>query len=72
MSFTGTTHVGSMAEHMISHYIDMFSKSEHSRTSHGEQVGVATLAMWALQNGIWNGAQPPRMKPIRISEAELR
>jgi glycerol-1-phosphate dehydrogenase [NAD(P)+] len=28
-SFTGTTHVGSMAEHMISHYIDMFAGTEH-------------------------------------------
>ena len=29
-SFTGTTHVGSMAEHMISHYIDMFAGEQSS------------------------------------------
>ncbi len=34
-SFTGTTHCGSMAEHMISHYIDMFAGAAHPRTSHG-------------------------------------
>jgi glycerol-1-phosphate dehydrogenase [NAD(P)+] len=70
-SFTGTTHVGSMAEHMISHYIDMFSGSEHPGTSHGEQVGVATLTMSTLQNQILNVAEPPRLAPTVISEAEL-
>lgn len=71
-SFTGTTHVGSMAEHMISHYIDMFAGHEHPRTSHGEQVGVATLTMSELQNRILNDPEPPRMKATVIPEAELR
>jgi glycerol-1-phosphate dehydrogenase [NAD(P)+] len=70
-SFTGTTHVGSMAEHMISHYIDMFSGSEHPGTSHGEQVGVATLTMSTLQNEILNRAEPPRMSPTVTPEPEL-
>jgi glycerol-1-phosphate dehydrogenase [NAD(P)+] len=71
-SFTGTTHVGSMAEHMISHYIDMFSGSEHPGTSHGEQVGVATLTMSTLQNQILNVGEPPRLARTVIPEAELR
>jgi glycerol-1-phosphate dehydrogenase [NAD(P)+] len=71
-SFTGTTHVGSMAEHMISHYIDMFSGSEHPGTSHGEQVGVATLTMSTLQNQILNVGEPSRLAPTVIPEAELR
>jgi glycerol-1-phosphate dehydrogenase [NAD(P)+] len=71
-SFTGTTHVGSMAEHMISHYIDMFAGESHPRTSHGEQVGVATLTMSKLQNQILNADQPPTLKPTVIPKDELR
>lgn len=70
-SFTGTTHVGSMAEHMISHYIDMFAGEAHPGTSHGEQVGVATLSMSALQNRILNVDAPPVMRPTVIPEEEL-
>lgn len=70
-SFTGTTHCGSMAEHMISHYIDMFAGDQHPRTSHGEQVGVATLSLSRLQNTLLNAAQPPVMRPTVIPEAEL-
>ncbi len=70
-SFTGTTHVGSMAEHMISHYIDMFAGEGHPGTSHGEQVGVATLTCSALQNRILGADAPPEIRPTEIPEAEL-
>ncbi len=65
-SFTGTTHVGSMAEHMISHCIDMFAGASHPGTSHGEQVGVATLTLSALQNQILGAATPPSIRPTEI------
>jgi glycerol-1-phosphate dehydrogenase [NAD(P)+] len=71
-SFTGTTHSGSMAEHMISHYIDMFAGKAHPGTSHGEQVGVATLTMSRLQNQILGKDYPPTMRPTEIPTAELR
>ncbi len=71
-SFTGTTHVGSMAEHMISHYIDMFAGDDHPRTSHGEQVGVATLTMSKLQNQILNADRPPALGASEIPEDDLR
>ena len=70
-SFTGTTHVGSMAEHMISHYIDMFAGEGHPGTSHGEQVGVATLTMSRLQNQILNADRPPALRPTEIPKNEL-
>lgn len=70
-SFTGTTHVGSMAEHMISHYIDMFAGDAHPGTSHGEQVGVATVAMSALQNSILGADTPPEIRPTEIPQGEL-
>ena len=40
-----------MAEHGVSHYIDMFFKDKHPGTSHGEQVGIATLSISKIQNG---------------------
>ena len=54
-SFTQTTHVGSMGEHGISHYIDMFAKDNHPGTSHGEQVGIATISISKIQNSILTG-----------------
>jgi len=71
-SFTATTHSGSMAEHMISHHIDMFSGDDHPRTSHGEQVGVATVTMSRLHNRILNADVPPQVRATRIPEARLR
>jgi glycerol-1-phosphate dehydrogenase [NAD(P)+] len=61
-----------MAEHMISHYIDMFAGDAHRGTSHGEQVGVATLTMSRLQNQILGKDQPPTLRPTEIPTADLR
>lgn len=71
-SFTGTTHVGSMGEHMISHYIDMFAGADHPGTSHGEQVGVASLTMSRLQNRIVGRDRPPVLAPTIIDDADLK
>ena len=69
--FTETTHSGSMAEHQISHYIDMFAGSEHPGSSHGEQVGVGTITVSELQNELLRNESPPLMKPTIIPEDEL-
>lgn len=69
--FTETTHSGSMAEHMISHYIDMFAKDKHPKSSHGEQVGIATITMSQLHNQVLNSDTPPVMRPTRINRDEL-
>jgi glycerol-1-phosphate dehydrogenase [NAD(P)+] len=57
---------------MISHYIDMFAGDNHPRTSHGEQVGVATLTMSKLQNQIVNAKSPPTLRPTQIPTDDLR
>ncbi len=69
--FTNTTHSGSMAEHQISHYIDMFAGDRHPRSSHGEQVGVATITMSHLQNSVLNSSTPPLMHATHIPESSL-
>lgn len=65
-SFAGTTHHGSMAEHMLSHYIDMFAGDAHPGTTHGEQVGVATLAMNRLHHLILDRDAPPFLKATEV------
>lgn len=60
-ALVGTTHAGSMAEHMISHYLDMFAGDKHPGTLHGEQVGVATISVLALQNLILGADAPPTL-----------
>jgi len=70
-SFTGTTHSGSMAEHMMSHYIDMFAGDRHPGSSHGEQVGVTTLTISALHNRILGSETPPVLHPGSIPRAHL-
>src|SRR5210317_604625 len=60
----GSTHAGSMGEHLISHYIDMFMGDKHPGSLHGEQVGVATLLLSRMQNDILNNSQPPQFSEI--------
>ncbi len=64
----GTTHPGSMAEHMVSHYLDMFAGDSHPGTLHGEQVGVATLSISRLQNKILLASTPPQISFVRRDE----
>lgn len=66
----GTSHSGSMGEHGISHYIDMFARP-HPGSLHGEQVGVATLTMARLQEHILAQATPPVLAPTPIDDAAL-
>ncbi len=64
----GTTHAGSMGEHLISHYIDMFMGESHPGTLHGEQVGVATLLVSEIQNDIINNFKTLKFSPIQIDK----
>lgn len=70
--YTGTSHHGSMGEHLISHWIDMFAGDRHPGTTHGQQVGIASLAMARLQARILARETPPRVGPDEIDEAGLR
>jgi len=71
-TFTDTTHSGSMHEHMISHYIDMFAGERHPRSSHGEQVGVTTITMSQLQNDMLSSETAPVLEPTTLPEDWLR
>jgi glycerol-1-phosphate dehydrogenase [NAD(P)+] len=70
--FTGSSHSGSMGEHQVSHWIDMFAGKNHPGTIHGQQVGVATLAIARLHQQILHLAKPPQIKPTRIEKSDFR
>jgi glycerol-1-phosphate dehydrogenase [NAD(P)+] len=67
----GSSHPGSMGEHMMSHYIDMFYNDVNPNTLHGEQVGVTSLSMSRLQNQILSKDNPPVLEPTKIRPADM-
>jgi len=69
--FTGISHHGSMGEHQVSHWIDMFAGPAHPGTTHGQQVGVASLAIARLQAEILGLEKAPRIRQTHIAEAEF-
>ena len=71
ISFTGMSNHGSMGEHQISHYIDCFAGERHPGTLHGQQVGVASLTMARLQQGMLADPRPPVVRPTRIDPDDM-
>ncbi len=68
----GTSHAGSMGEHQVSHWIDMFAGRDHPGSKHGQQVGVASIALARLHEQLFSLSKPPRVKPTRISEDDFK
>jgi glycerol-1-phosphate dehydrogenase [NAD(P)+] len=66
--FTGVSHHGSMGEHQISHWVDMFAGEHHPQTTHGQQVGVASLVMARIQHAILAMETPPAVRPTVVDE----
>jgi glycerol-1-phosphate dehydrogenase [NAD(P)+] len=70
MAICGGSYPASQGEHLISHYADMLGPPDWPPSFHGEQVGVATLAMAALQEHMLGGPAP-RIDPARADESAL-
>jgi glycerol-1-phosphate dehydrogenase [NAD(P)+] len=69
--FTGTSHSGSMGEHQVSHWIDMFAGKQHPGTTHGQQVGVASLAIARLHKAMLDMDKPPQIHATHIDKDEF-
>lgn len=69
--FTNVSHHGSMGEHQISHWVDMFAGEHHPQTTHGQQVGVASLVMARLQARILSLETAPVVHPTVVDEAAM-
>ena len=67
----GTSHSGSMGEHQVSHWIDMFAGAAHPGSTHGQQVGVASLALARLHHAMLELDTPPFIKATHIEEADF-
>ncbi len=68
---THTSHCGSMAEHAISHFIDMLA-DPHPGTLHGQQVGIATWSVARLQAAMLEQAAPPSLRALDLDPAGFR
>ena len=72
VAFTGISHHGSMGEHQISHWVDMFAGDRKQwHTTHGQQVGVASLVMARLQAAILGRDRPPVVGPTAVDEPAM-
>lgn len=70
VAFTGTSHHGSMGEHQVSHWVDMFG-GPRGAVKHGHQVGVASLAMARLQRWLLALENAPVVRPTLVNEDDL-
>lgn len=52
MTLCGGSYPASQGEHLVAHYMDMRYPDVAHATLHGEQIGVTTLFMSALQHGL--------------------
>ena len=68
VAFTGVSNHGSMGEHQVSHWLDMFAGERHPGTLHGEQVGAAAIAIMGLQHWMLSFEEPPEVRPTHIDE----
>jgi glycerol-1-phosphate dehydrogenase [NAD(P)+] len=72
MTLCNGSYPASQAEHLISHYIDMFAPhSSRDEFLHGEQVGVATSTMARIQQSLLEG-EPPVVQATRMTRDRLR
>ncbi len=71
IAFTGVSNHGSMGEHQISHYIDCFAGDRHPGSTHGQQVGVATLTMARIQQQLLKSPTPPTLAPLPVEHADM-
>jgi glycerol-1-phosphate dehydrogenase [NAD(P)+] len=67
----GSSAPGSQAEHLVGHYLDMMCHEQGPGRLHGEQVGVATLAISRLQHRVLAAPAPPGVRATRIDEAAI-
>jgi glycerol-1-phosphate dehydrogenase [NAD(P)+] len=67
----GSSHSGSMGEHQVSHWIDMFAGDAHPGTTHGQQVGVASIALARLHNYMLSMDKPPKIRATKIDKTDF-
>ncbi len=67
MTLVGGSFPASQGEHMISHYLEMMRPAHIPEPLHGEQVGVATIAVARIQAELLARTEPPYVEPTAIT-----
>ncbi len=70
-NIVGSSHSGSMGEHQVSHWIDMFAGDAHPGTTHGQQVGVASIALARLHEYLLSFEKSPKIKATKIDRTDF-
>ncbi len=71
MTLCDGSYPASQGEHLISHYVDAMAPPDLPEAFHGEQTGVAALAMAELQDRILAFAAPPVLRPTTAGHDDL-
>ncbi len=71
MTLVGGSYPASQGEHLISHYLDMMKPAHLAEAYHGEQIGVAAIAVAAIQHAILARDEPPFVQPTRITRDDV-
>jgi glycerol-1-phosphate dehydrogenase [NAD(P)+] len=61
----------SQGEHLISHYVEAMGPPDLPEAFHGEQTGVAAVAMAELQERLLARTEPPVLRPTAVGRDEL-
>jgi len=74
MTLCGGSYPASQGEHLIGHYVEAMGPADRPEAFHGEETGVASIAMAELQDRLLARAAPPVLRPTgvgRVGREEL-
>lgn len=71
MTLCGGSFPASQGEHLLGHYIEMMRPANVPEAFHGEQIGVCSVAMAALQERMLASDVPPVLQPTSVTREQL-
>lgn len=71
MTLCDGSYPASQGEHLIGHYVEAMGPPGRPEAFHGEETGVASIAMAELQDRLLARAAPPVLRPTGVGREEL-
>ncbi|HUQ07270.1 MAG TPA: iron-containing alcohol dehydrogenase [Kofleriaceae bacterium] len=71
MTLCGGSYPASQGEHLLAHYVTMMRPHEVDGPLHGEEIGVCTLVMAALQDDVLARDRPPVVHASTVTRDEV-
>jgi glycerol-1-phosphate dehydrogenase [NAD(P)+] len=72
MTLCGGSYPASQGEHLLAHYLTMMRPHALDGPLHGEEIGVCTLVMAALQDDVLARDRPPVLRASTVTRDEVR